>query len=235
MTFQGAHPTRGDRTSIPKSSLADWVEEHTNDTKVRIVESDEDVLLTTWATSGRGQIDGRGISRDQIVRDYINAEKFAAICSARGSPPTPPSSLRRQVELGGLLRILGVQALRPQGLPRHERERKLWVDQKRRPDDTVPKYPADPVPGAGERGADPSLPRRRLTSTRRSGKPLSRPQPQGVNRREAPQGGVSQGVTAPAGPTIRARGTSPGSRAVKRGRHVQDGRRAQGDYEKEVG
>ena len=102
---------------------ADWVEEHLNDPKVRIVESDEDVLLYDMGhIPGAVKIDWQGDLQDQIVRDYIDAEKFAEICSPqRHRQRHDRRLLRRQVELVGLLRLLGVQAVRPQGLPGHER------------------------------------------------------------------------------------------------------------------
>ncbi|HEV3164417.1 MAG TPA: rhodanese-like domain-containing protein, partial [Isosphaeraceae bacterium] len=64
---------------------ADWVEEHRKDPKVRIVESDEDVLLYDMShIPGAVKIDWQGDLQDQLIRDYINAEKFAAICSRAG-------------------------------------------------------------------------------------------------------------------------------------------------------
>lgn len=64
---------------------ADWVEEHKNDPKVRIVESDEDILLYDMGhIPGSVKIDWQGDLQDQIIRDYINAEKFASICSRAG-------------------------------------------------------------------------------------------------------------------------------------------------------
>ena len=64
---------------------ADWVEQHKNDPKVRIVESDEDVLLYDMGhIPGSVKIDWQGDLQDQIIRDYINAEKFASICSRAG-------------------------------------------------------------------------------------------------------------------------------------------------------
>ena len=64
---------------------ADWVEEHKNDPKVRIVESDEDVLLYDMGhIPGAVKIDWQGDLQDQIIRDYINAEKFASMCSRAG-------------------------------------------------------------------------------------------------------------------------------------------------------
>src|SRR5947208_15733869 len=67
---------------------ADWVEQHRDDPKVRIVESDEDVLLYELGhVPGAVKIDWQGDLQDQLVRDYIDAEKFAAICSLSGIAP----------------------------------------------------------------------------------------------------------------------------------------------------
>jgi len=64
---------------------ADWVAEHLNDPQVRIVESDEDILLYDQAhIPGAVRIDWQGDLQDQLIRDYINAEKFAALCSRSG-------------------------------------------------------------------------------------------------------------------------------------------------------
>ncbi len=64
---------------------ADWVEAHRNDSQVRIVESDEDILLYDLGhIPGAVRIDWQGDLQDQLVRDYINAEKFAALCARAG-------------------------------------------------------------------------------------------------------------------------------------------------------
>jgi thiosulfate/3-mercaptopyruvate sulfurtransferase len=64
---------------------ADWVEAHLKDPKVRIVESDEDILLYDVAhIPGAVRVDWQGDLQDQLTRDYINAEKFAAVCSKSG-------------------------------------------------------------------------------------------------------------------------------------------------------
>ena len=64
---------------------ADWVEAHLKDPKVRIVESDEDILLYDLAhIPGAVRIDWQGDLQDQLVRDYINAEKFATLCAKSG-------------------------------------------------------------------------------------------------------------------------------------------------------
>lgn len=64
---------------------ADWVQDHLNDPNVRIVESDEDVLLYDMEhIPGAVKIDWQGDLQDQLIRDYINAEKFAELCSRSG-------------------------------------------------------------------------------------------------------------------------------------------------------
>ncbi len=64
---------------------ADCVVDHLNDPKVRIVESDEDILLYDLAhVPGSVRIDWQGDLQDQLIRDYVNAEKFAAICARAG-------------------------------------------------------------------------------------------------------------------------------------------------------
>ena len=154
---------------------ADWVEEHRKDPKVRIVESDEDVLLYDMGhVPGAVKIDWQGDLQDQLIRDYIDAEKFAEICSRIGHRQRHDRRLlRRQVELVGLLRFLGVQALRPQGLPGHERRTEALdrPEAARRP----PKSPTTPRPGTRSQGA--TRPRSgpsatRCWPTRKAGKPL---------------------------------------------------------------
>ncbi len=64
---------------------ADWVQEHLKDPKVRIVESDEDLLLyDVGHVPGAVRIDWQGDLQDQIIRDYINSEKFSELCSRNG-------------------------------------------------------------------------------------------------------------------------------------------------------
>ena len=59
-----------------------WVAEHLNDPGIRIVESDEDVLLyDTGHIPGAVKIDWVHDLNDPVVRDYIDAERFAALMS----------------------------------------------------------------------------------------------------------------------------------------------------------
>ncbi|ARA91904.1 sulfurtransferase [Rhodothermaceae bacterium RA] len=64
----------------------DWVAEHLNDTDtIRIVESDEDVLLyETGHIPNAVKIDWVNDLQDQIVRDYIGKERFAQLCEELG-------------------------------------------------------------------------------------------------------------------------------------------------------
>lgn len=64
---------------------ADWVLRHRDDPNVRIVESDEDVLLYQMGHApGAVKIDWQGDLQDPVARDYIRADKFADLCSRKG-------------------------------------------------------------------------------------------------------------------------------------------------------
>ena len=63
----------------------DWVAQHLNDPKVRIVESDEDVLLYDIGhVPGAVKVDWHTDLNDPIVRDYLDADRFAALLQAKG-------------------------------------------------------------------------------------------------------------------------------------------------------
>jgi thiosulfate/3-mercaptopyruvate sulfurtransferase len=62
-----------------------WVEEHRQDQGVRIVESDEDVLLYSQGhVPGAVRIDWHTDLQDQVVRDYIDKTRFAELCASKG-------------------------------------------------------------------------------------------------------------------------------------------------------
>jgi thiosulfate/3-mercaptopyruvate sulfurtransferase len=65
-----------------------WVEEHRGDPNVRIVESDEDVLLYLQGhIPGAVKIDWQTDLQDALVRDYIGKERFAELCMSKGIGP----------------------------------------------------------------------------------------------------------------------------------------------------
>jgi len=66
----------------------DWLQEHLQDPSLRIVESNEDILLyDTGHIPGAVHIDWRGDLQDNTIRDYITPEKFAEVCGRNGITP----------------------------------------------------------------------------------------------------------------------------------------------------
>jgi thiosulfate/3-mercaptopyruvate sulfurtransferase len=62
-----------------------WVEEHRQEAGVRIVESDEDVLLYNQGhVPGAVRIDWQNDLQDPLIRDYIDKRRFAELCAAKG-------------------------------------------------------------------------------------------------------------------------------------------------------
>ncbi len=66
----------------------DWLAKHGSDPGIRIVESNEDVLLyDTGHIAGAVHIDWRSDLQDNLVRDYITPEAFAELCERNGITP----------------------------------------------------------------------------------------------------------------------------------------------------
>lgn len=62
-----------------------WVAEHLKDTGVRIVESDEDVLLyETGHVPGAVKVDWVADLNDPLVRDYVDRDRMTTLLRARG-------------------------------------------------------------------------------------------------------------------------------------------------------
>jgi thiosulfate/3-mercaptopyruvate sulfurtransferase len=65
-----------------------WLTDHLQDPAVRIVESNEDVLLyDTGHIPGAVHVDWRRDLNDQTIRDYLDPEHFAALASRIGITP----------------------------------------------------------------------------------------------------------------------------------------------------
>jgi len=74
-----------------------WVAEHLNDPNVRIVESNEDILLYDQGhIPGAIKIDWVADLNDQVVRDYLDREHFEQLLSAKGIGNDTTGVLRRQ-------------------------------------------------------------------------------------------------------------------------------------------
>jgi thiosulfate/3-mercaptopyruvate sulfurtransferase len=66
----------------------DWLQAHLTDPSIRVVESNEDVLLyDTGHIPGAVHIDWRGDLQDNTQRDYIAPERFAEVCAKNGITP----------------------------------------------------------------------------------------------------------------------------------------------------
>ena len=123
---------------------ADWVEQHLNDPQVRIVESDEDVLLYSMGhVPGSVMIDWQGDLQDQLIRDYINADKFAAICSRAGiTPETTVVFYGDKSNWWACYALWAFKLFGHQDCRIMNGGRKLWMDQKRPTTTEAPFYPA---------------------------------------------------------------------------------------------
>jgi len=63
----------------------DWVDEHRSDDNVRIVESDEDLLLYQQGHIREAvRIDWQTDLQDQTIRDYLSKDSFAELCASKG-------------------------------------------------------------------------------------------------------------------------------------------------------
>jgi thiosulfate/3-mercaptopyruvate sulfurtransferase len=63
----------------------DWVAEHLEDPKVRVVESDEDILLYDQGhVPGSVMIDWVGDLNDRVRRDYLDRAGFEKLCAEKG-------------------------------------------------------------------------------------------------------------------------------------------------------
>src|SRR5438045_768563 len=80
------HPTQ---YAHPEALVqTDWLEQHLKDEGIRIIESNEDVLLyDTGHIPGAVHIDWRGDLQDNTQRDYVSPERFAEVCGKNGITP----------------------------------------------------------------------------------------------------------------------------------------------------
>jgi thiosulfate/3-mercaptopyruvate sulfurtransferase len=66
----------------------DWVAEHLNDTDIRLVESNEDLLLyPAGHIPNAVQVDWTSDLNHQVVRDYLGRAEFEKLCSRIGITP----------------------------------------------------------------------------------------------------------------------------------------------------
>ncbi|MCB9106234.1 MAG: sulfurtransferase [Anaerolineales bacterium] len=127
-----------------------WVADHLDDPSIRLVESNEDVLLyDTGHIPGAVKVDWVGDLNDPVIRDYLDAESFAEFAASKGIGPDTTV-----IFYGDKNNWWATYALWVFRLFGHDNVkimnggRKKWVDEGRSLTKEVPSYPqADyPVP-----------------------------------------------------------------------------------------
>jgi len=125
-----------------------WVADHLNDDTIRIVESDEDVLLyDTGHIPGAIKIDWVSDLNDPLVRDYLDGERFAQLLSEKGIGPDTTV-----IFYGDKNNWWATYAFWVFQLFGHTRAkimnggRKKWVDEGRELTKEVPSYPKTSYP-----------------------------------------------------------------------------------------
>lgn len=128
----------------------EWVAEHLNDANIRLVESNEDVLLySTGHIPGAVHIDWQSDLNDATVRDYINADKFAALLSRHGiTPETTVVFYGDKNNWWATYAFWVFQLFGHTNAKIMNGGRLKWVEEKRELSTEVPNYPASnyPVP-----------------------------------------------------------------------------------------
>ena len=77
--------SEGNYASADALVSTEWLAQHLNDASIRVVESDEDILLyDTGHIPGAVKVDWVQDLNDQTVRDYLNSAQFATLLSQKG-------------------------------------------------------------------------------------------------------------------------------------------------------
>jgi thiosulfate/3-mercaptopyruvate sulfurtransferase len=120
-----------------------WVADHLDDPKVRLVESNEDVLLyDTGHIPGAVKIDWVADLNDPLVRDYIDRSRFERLLRAKGIQPDTTIVFYGDKNnwwatyAFWVFRLFGVENLRVL-----DGGRLRWIDEGHKLDTSVPKYP----------------------------------------------------------------------------------------------
>ena len=219
----------------------DWVAEHPNDPKVRIVESNEDPLLYRLGPHPRrrgGRLDRRP-ERPAAPRLPRPRRLREADARASASPATPPSSSTATRTTGGRPTPSGCSSssatptrkVMDGGRLKWEKEGRALTTRRAE----LPAPPSYTAPRARRRAR--SAPSATRCCKHADGKkPLVDVRsPAGVHRRAHAHAGVPARGRAARRPHPRRQERAVGARRQPRGRHVQDRRRAAAIYEEEKG
>lgn len=126
----------------------DWVAGHLNDSNVRIVESNEDVLLyDTGHVPGAVKIDWVDDLNDPLVRDYLDGEHFAKLLSSKGiGPDTTVVFYGDKNNWWACYAFWVFQLFGHTNAKIMNGGRKKWVDEGRELSTDVPSYPTANYP-----------------------------------------------------------------------------------------
>jgi thiosulfate/3-mercaptopyruvate sulfurtransferase len=126
----------------------DWVARHLEDPAVRIVESDEDVLLyDTGHIPGSVKIDWHADLNDPLTRDYLDAEHFAELMRSKGiSPDTTVVFYGDKNNWWAAYALWVFQLFGHTNVKVMDGGRKKWEDEGRPFTTEVPNYPRTDYP-----------------------------------------------------------------------------------------
>jgi thiosulfate/3-mercaptopyruvate sulfurtransferase len=133
-----------------------WLAEHLNDPSVRIVESNEDVLLyDTGHIPGAVHIDWREDLQDPLVRDYISPADFAALASRNGiAPDTTVLFYGDKSNWWACYALWAFRLFGHTNVKILDGGRDKWIKEERPLTKEKPKYPATNYPAPAKRFDD---------------------------------------------------------------------------------
>jgi thiosulfate/3-mercaptopyruvate sulfurtransferase len=122
----------------------DWVAEHLEDPRVRLIESNEDLLLyDTGHIPGAVKVDWTNDLNDQLVRDYINSDQLQRLLRSKGINTDTTIVFYGDKNnwwatyAFWVLKLFGIERVRLM-----DGGRLRWVDEGRPLTTTTPSYPA---------------------------------------------------------------------------------------------
>jgi hypothetical protein len=126
----------------------EWVAAHLNDPNVRIIESNEDPLLyPSGHIPGAVEVDWTTDLNDQVVRDYVGREAFAALASRIGiTPDTTVVFYGDKNNWWATYAFWVFQLFGHKNARVMDGGRKKWVDEGRELTRDVPTYPPTVYP-----------------------------------------------------------------------------------------
>ena len=173
----------------------DWVAQHLNDPKVRLVESNEDILLyDTGHIPGAVKLDWTTDLNDQVIRDYVTEDRLQALLRSRGiNNDTTIVFYGDKNNWWATYALWVLQLFGVTNVKILDGGRLRWVDEGRTLSTDVPSYPAGNITIGERTTEDPRVPRGRAQAPEEEGPAGGRAESRGVPRRADPHARVSTG------------------------------------------